>query len=379
MATMLRLLLLSTCLSLLACAARPGGVPDGDFSALPYRSEWIDTHVHLRSHTRIADYVAYQERFGMSAMVLQAAPNIRGLLVGGRPNLNAEALFAKLEHPERFYVFGTLDLSPGMTGGAAALQADVGAQIDRLAAAGVDGLKLYFKTTVVDGLKPHGVNFVPDDPVLAPMWERVKHHGLPVLIHIDEPYFSNGRATLEAHPEVTFLVTHLAFARDNLARLESVLNASPRVYLDVGHFVHLGELLHGGAAARDFLERHAGRFMQSTDMGSGCGELTDDDCPTEAVAIDQAWRVRAMLETDQPVPYLGVYDGKRKSPAGLKLSAEALQHLYAGTARAVLGSPRPPSCQGALDVVDSIRSRTTEVADQARLAELRGLIAARCP
>lgn len=84
----------------------------------PSTLSWIDTHVHLRSHRSIARYVELQDRYGMSAMVLLSAPNESGLLTGGRPNRNAEALLAKAEHPERFYVFGGLDLSPALSEGA---------------------------------------------------------------------------------------------------------------------------------------------------------------------------------------------------------------------------------------------------------------------
>jgi predicted TIM-barrel fold metal-dependent hydrolase len=367
-------------ISLLGCS-QPDARPSGGGGA-PSTLAWIDTHVHLRSHRLIPRYVELQERYGMSAMVLQSAPNQAGLLVGGRPNRNAEALLAKAEHPERFYVFGGLDLSPALRpDGAAALEVDLASQVDRLAEAGVDGLKLYFNANLVDGLAQRGVDYRPDSAALAPVWEGAREHQLPLLIHIDEAYFVSGSAVLAANPDLTFIVTHLAFAGTNLERLEGLLSASPRVYLDVGHYVHLGELVQLGDPARAFLETHADRILQSSDLASGC-ELVgeeEDVCPSDAFADDQILKLRAMLETAETIRFRSVYgDRGELEVQGLDLPGPTLEKLYSSTALGLLGASKPLGCAAARREAEVLLERTTQSDDRERLSEILTRLDAAC-
>jgi predicted TIM-barrel fold metal-dependent hydrolase len=339
-------------------------------------------HVHLHSHERIDDYVAYQDRFGMRRMVLLVPPNADSLLAGGRPNKNAEALLAKALYPDRFYVFGGLDLTPLLSGGEAALSADLEAQVNELADAGVDGIKLYFRASLVEplGRPPLNFRYLPDNPALAPLFETARARGIPILVHLDEPYLKSGQIAFARYPGVTWVITHLGFAGTNTARLEAMLAAGPDVYLDVGHYVHLGELLEAGRTARDFVTSHSNRIFLSTDFGSGCDlwALDDDACPSETMAVSQAWTVRAMAETTQPITFQSAYTGANVTVTGLGLDAATLGEIYHQAPLSLLGEPTPIQCVPALRHIDRLIAHTTATADRARLDTIRERFTTAC-
>jgi len=359
-----------------AAGCKKGSPTDLDFSIFGDLG-WIDAHVHLHSHQLIDDMIGYQDRFGMDRMVLLSLPRSVSALDGSRPTLDAEALLAKVRHPDRFYFFGGLDLSPLLLG----QDPDFAGQVGALADAGADGLKMYFKTTVVEALKSQlGVDYLPDSALFAGVWEAAEARGLPVLIHIDEPYFQSGVDTLGAHPGVVWIVTHMAFAGTNVARVEAILQASDRTYLDTGHFVHLGELASAGDPARQFFLDWSARVVQGTDLGSGCAEEGQDSCPTETVAVPTAWNLRALLETTEPVSYVSVYEpGKNVTVTGLGLPSEVLQPIYRDNLVGLLGDPRPVDCTAAESRVSSLREHTKDAADVARLDEILDALTAECP
>jgi predicted TIM-barrel fold metal-dependent hydrolase len=358
-----------------------GDIAPGDFSRFA-DLDWIDAHVHLHSHLRIADFVAYQDRFGMSRMVLLSPPRAAALLSGERPNVNAEALLAKALHPDRFYAFGGPDLTPLASGGEAALGADLEAQVTELADAGADGIKLYFPAAVVSALRqpPLAFDYLPDNPALAGLFETAAARALPILIHIDPQYTANLHAALALYPDATWIVTHLGFAGADTTRLEAILAAGPNVYLDVGHYVHLGELLQARSAARDLLIKHRNRVFQSSDFASGCEAwgLTDDTCPSESMAVSQAWTLRAMLETTQDVTFKSVYTGNDTTVTGLGLPEATLQALYHDTATGLLGTPKRLQCAPALIHIDRLLAHTTRADEVARLQTIRTLFRSAC-
>jgi hypothetical protein len=359
-----------------------GPVDFGDFSRFADLA-WIDAHVHLCAHLRIEDYVAYQNRFGMQRMVLLSAPNAASLMTGERPNANGEALLAKALHPDRFYVFGGIDLTPLLSGGEASLSADLAAQVNELADAGADGIKLYFRSTVVEQLKmpPLEFDYLPDNPALAPLFETAAARQLPLLVHIDPPYQQEGQAALSLYPTATWILTHLGFAGTNVSRLEAILGAAPNVYLDIGHYVHSGELLQAGAAARDFFIAHQDRVFQSSDLASGCDKwgLTDDMCPSEEMAVSQIWTLRAMLETTQDITFTSAYTGEEITVTGLGLPFETLRALYHDSADGLLGEPKPIQCAPALTHIDRLIDHTSHADDLVRLADLRSQLVDACP
>lgn len=364
-----------------------GPIAPGDFSKFS-ELQWIDTHVHLRSHERIDDYVSYQQQFGMSRMVLLSPPNPLSLTDGERPNANAEALLAKAEHPDRFYVFGGLDLTPLLSGGEAALGADLEAQVNELADAGADGLKLYFRSTVVEALKKPpagtpfaGFDYLPDNPALSKLFVTAVARKLPMLIHIDTEYQANAQAALSLFPKATWILTHLGFAGPHPNKLETILAAGSNVYLDIGHFVHSGELLQAGSAARDFLIKHHDRVFQSSDLASGCEiwGLTDDTCPSQEMAVSQTWTARVLLETTQTVSFKSTYTGKEISVAGVALPAATLTALYRDSALALLGAPKKTQCAPALVHIDRLIAHTTKPDEVSRLGAIRKRFVSACP
>ncbi len=362
------------------------GINEGDFSQFVNLS-WIDSHVHLRSHRRISDYVAYQDRFGMSRMVLLCPPNASALRTGGRPNDNAEALLAKALHPGRFYVFGGPDLSALASGGAAALSADLEIQVNELANAGADGIKLFFPHAVVDSLNgpPFNFTYLPDNVELAKLFQTAAARSLPILIHIDGMYLANLDRAISLSPDVTWIVTHLAFAGSDVsslqAMLEAKLAAGYNVYLDVGHFVHLGELMLSGSAAGEFLNKHCDRIFQSSDLASGCENwgLTDDECPSEEMAVGQAWKLRALLESTQEISFTSAFTGRNVTVRSLGLPQATLKSLYHDAVYSVLGEPKQINCAAAQIHINRLIGHTTLADDTIRLREIRSLMTTVCP
>lgn len=358
-------------------ATQGGPIAPGDFSRFDDLG-WIDTHVHLQSHHLIDQMVSYQDRFGMERMVLHSPPRSTSALDGSRPNLDAEALLAKVRYPKRFYFFGGLDLAPLLAG----QDPDFAGQVQALADAGADGLKMYFKSTVVEALKSKlGVDYLPDAAIFAGVWEAAEARQLPVLVHIDEPYFESGKNTVLAHPGVTWIVTHMAFAGTDVARLETILQASDRTYIDTGHFVHLGAFVPAGDAATQFFTKWNHRILQGTDLGSGCLDqgAAEDECPLESVAVTTAWNLRVMLETSQPVSFVSVYQpGKQVTVTGLDLPSDVLRPIYHDNVVALLGDPRPVDCAAAVARVTSLRAHTQSSTDQARLDEILAALNAEC-
>lgn len=374
----MRKLLILSLLFFSTCNRTPS--KHGDFSIFQELG-WIDTHVHLRSHHQIAAYVAYQDGFGMKAMSLQVIPNPRSLTEGHRPNRNTEAMLAKALYPDRFYVFAGLDLTMSSKGDASILADDLRKQIEALDAAGVDGIKIWLRTDFVEGFKEAtGLSLLLDSPVMAEALAVIEKRDLPVLLHLDAQYADSGYAAIKAYPRIRWFVAHMAM-HNNFARLGKLLDLYENITIDVGHYVFLGELMRRDPdGSREFFERYAGRVFQSTDIGAGCGEHKgpEQDCPNEAVIVDAAWVLRAMMETKYPLEFVSVFDGVKVRVTGLDLPLEQLRMLYRDNALARLGSPKPLVCDKALTVVDQLRLRTVNAEQQSLMDEMRAMLANAC-
>jgi predicted TIM-barrel fold metal-dependent hydrolase len=138
-----------------------------------------------------------------------------------------------------------------------------------------------------------------DDPRLAPIWDEAGRLGVPVLIHQSDPYgffqdltpenehydtlmkFPSWRYSgpnlpgkmellarrdnlIRRHPQVTFLLPHVANFPENLASVGRLLDENPNVYIDFS--ARIDELGRQPYTSRDFLIRYQDRVYFGTDM-----------------------------------------------------------------------------------------------------------------
>ena len=202
----------------------------------------------------------------------------------------------KAVHPDRFICFGGLDWSAWP---------ERGDRFPRWAAErfkqqvrrGAQGLKIWknFGLHVKD---QHDARVPVDDPRLEPVWETVADLNVPVLIHTADPiaffrppdnrnehylqlqgrpdwYFGGAEypehnqlidemaELFLTHPDITFIGAHVANYAEDLSWVSELLEACPRLYIDLGaRFEELGRQPY---SARDFLIRHKTRVLYGAD------------------------------------------------------------------------------------------------------------------
>jgi hypothetical protein len=187
----------------------------------------------------------------------------------------------------------------------------------------------------------------PDDPRLAPFWEKCAELKLPINLHIadhpscwralgpnwertpdfqgfnlygkDVPSYEDLLSArdrmLEKHPNTTYILCHLSNQGNDLSSLARMLDRFPNAYLDVSARDY--ELGRQPRFARTFLERYKDRVVFGTDMGR------------EQRMYEGWWRV---LETaDEFIPgrlWWRYY--------GLELPDDVMKALYFETSRRIL-------------------------------------------
>ena len=137
----------------------------------------------------------------------------------------------------------------------------------------------------------------PDDPRMDPIWQRCAELGLPVNIHVSDPYWSylpqdkhndglmNGfswrldnksaimghddlikslDAALRRHPKTVFIACHLANLDYDLTRLSQMLGRNPNLFVDIS--ARFAETATIPRFAAQFITKHADRVTYGTDM-----------------------------------------------------------------------------------------------------------------
>jgi hypothetical protein len=137
----------------------------------------------------------------------------------------------------------------------------------------------------------------PDDPRMDPIWQKCADLGLPVNLHISDPYWSylpqdkhndglmNGfswrldnkpgimghddlikslEATLKRHPKTVFIACHLANLDYDLTRLSQMLDRSLNLFVDIS--ARFAETAAIPRFATQFIRKHANRVTYGTDM-----------------------------------------------------------------------------------------------------------------
>jgi len=205
------------------------------------------------------------------------------------------AAVAASRYKDRFVMFTTLnlrDVGPGSGGRIAAqLEADV--------AAGAAGVGEIGKGFGLFARKADGSRLKLDDRELDPVWETAARLKIPVFIHVGDPSeffepidYHNERwlelalypdrryqdrtkfpafeelmaerdRLLARHPKVIWVLAHLGWHANDLARLGRMFDSLPNLYSEVGAILY--DLGRQPRAAREFMLKYQDRLLFGKD------------------------------------------------------------------------------------------------------------------
>jgi predicted TIM-barrel fold metal-dependent hydrolase len=308
------------------------------------RAKYPVVDIHSHQPTPIAPEELDKVVASMDALNLKVLVNLSGGS-GDRLRKGIEAIRAS-RHAGRMVLFANVDFRSGVGPGFGARAA---AQLEADIKAGALGLKI-FKDLGLRLRKADGSRLAVDDPELDPIWDTCGRLGVPVLIHTAEPapFFDPIDNTNERwlelalyperrypagqfprfeeliaerdrmfakHPQTRFIMAHMGYHANDLARLGRLLDRLPNVSADVAAvLVELGRQPRTAAA---FVTKYQDRILFGKDS------YQPDEYP-------YYWRT---FETaDEYFDYYRDYHAFWKL-YGLDLPDEVLRKLYSANAR----------------------------------------------
>lgn len=311
----------------------------------------VDFHGHppdLSSPENIQRVIDAMDALNLQVMV-QARPSS-----GERLTRQIEAVKAA-GYEDRFVFFASLDLrNVGPGSGeriARQLEADV--------RAGAVGVGEIMKSFGLSNTKADGSRLRLDDPELDVVWETAARLGIPVFIHTGDPAeffqpldYTNERwlemalfpdrrfndrsrypsfdslmaereRMLAKHPNTTWVLAHMGWFANDLAKLGELFDKYPNVHAEVGAILY--DLGRQPRFAREFFTRYQDRILFGKDS------FQPDEYP-------YYWRV---FETaDEYFDYYRDYHAFWKL-YGMDLPDEVLRKVYFGNALRII--PRMPT------------------------------------
>lgn len=251
----------------------------------------IDIHGHPPA--LLSDAVINQVGGAMDSLNLRVMVNANGSS-GDRLTGQLEAIKAS-RYRDRFAVFTTLDLREVGPGSGARIAAQLEADV-KAGAAGVGEIGKGFglRARKTDGSRLH-----LDDPELDPVWETAARLKIPVFIHVGDPaeffepidyhnerwlelslfpdrrYQDRSRypsfeelmaerdRLIAKHPRTIWVLAHLGWHANDLARLGRMLDSFPNLYSEVGAVLY--DLGRQPRTARAFLIKYQDRILFGKD------------------------------------------------------------------------------------------------------------------
>ena len=172
------------------------------------------------------------------------------------------------------------------------------AQLEADVAAGAVGVGEISKSLGLSIKKADGTRLRIDDPALDPVWEASARLGIPVFIHTADPQefwqpidYQNERwlelalfpgrrypaerfpsfeqlmterdNLLRRHPRTTFVIAHMGWHANDLARLSKLMTELPNVHTEVGAVLY--DIARQPRAAHDFFVRFQDRILFGKD------------------------------------------------------------------------------------------------------------------
>jgi uncharacterized protein len=282
------------------------------------------------------------------------------VMVQARPS-SGERLTAQIEavrdagYADRFVFFASLDLD-GVGPGSGAR---IAAQLEEDVRAGAVGIGEIMKSFGLTTRKADGSRLALDDPELDIVWETAGRLGIPVFIHTGDPaeFFEpldyenerwlemalfpdrvlNDRSRfptfdqlmaerdrmIAKHPNTTWVLAHMGWHTQDLARLGEIFDRHPNVLGEVGAVLY--DLGRQPRFAREFFTRYSERILFGKDS------FAPDEYP-------YYWRV---FETaDEYFDYYRDYHAFWKL-YGMALPDDVLRDVYYRNALRVI--PRMPT------------------------------------
>lgn len=252
----------------------------------------LDAHNHLPAERCRTNPAELRELLAeMDALNLGCIANLSG---GWGDNLRMNIATLDRGYPGRFVTLCNIDWQGVLEEGWLArtlrqLEADV--------KSGARGLKI-FKELGLRYRDPQHALIFPDDPRLAPIWDKAGELGVPVLIHTADPVaffkpldafnerydqlsrrpdwhfygpeFPTFMELIEslyrligAHPGTTFITAHVGCYPENLGFVSAMLDRFPNMLTDIS--ARLAELGRAPYSAHHFFNRYADRILFGTD------------------------------------------------------------------------------------------------------------------
>jgi len=337
--------------------SRPGQGRQPEFPA-PVITEYrprstlvVPTHLVPRAKFPVVDLHGHPPRLispevvnrvgaAMDSLNLQVMVNASGSS-GERLTQQLTAIKGS-RYANRFVVFTTLglrDVGPGSG-------ARIASQLEADVKAGAAGVGEIMKSFGLSNRKADGTRLQLDDPELAPVWETAARLKIPVFIHVGDPAeffepldFQNERwlelslfpdrryqdrtrfpsfeelmgerdRLFARHPNTIWVIAHLGWHAQDLARLGKLLDRFPNLYSEVGAVLY--DLGRQPRTARAFMIKYQDRILFGKDS------FQPDEYPSY-------WRV---FETEDE--YFDYYRGYHAfwKLYGLGLPDAVLKKLY---------------------------------------------------
>jgi uncharacterized protein len=306
----------------------------------------VDLHGH--PPTLLSPEIVNQVGAAMDALNLQVMVNASPSS-GDRLAQQLAAVKAS-RYPNRFVMFASLDLRNVGPGSGAKIAAQLEADV-KTGAVGIGEIMKSFGLSIK---KADGTRLKLDDPELDPVWETAARRKIPVFIHVGDPaeFFEpidyNNERWLELalypdrryqdrsrfpsfedlmaerdrlvarHPNTIWVLAHLGWHAQNLARLGAMFDRFPNLYSEVGAVLY--DLGRQPRTARAFLIKYQDRILFGKDS------FQPDEYP-------YYWRV---FETDDEYfDYYRDYHAFWKL-YGLGLPDSVLRKLYYANAHKII-------------------------------------------
>ena len=246
----------------------------------------IDAHNHFRDDMDVAETVGNMDECNVRTYIDLSGWN------GDRLKRRLDRL--KGRYPDRFAVFFVPDFS---TIGEPGFGERVAKELEAAVRAGAQGLKIY-KVLGLSVRDSDGTLLHVDDTRLDPMWQAAGELGVPVMIHVADPWAffepideHNERYAqllrhpdwhfygkdypplrqllderdhlLEKFPRTTFIGAHIGSEPEDLDHASELLDRYPNYVVDFS--ARVAEIGRQPRRAREFFLRHSDRILFGTD------------------------------------------------------------------------------------------------------------------
>ena len=312
------------------------------------RAKYPVVDIHGHPPALVSDSIINRVGVGMDALNLQVMVSANGTS-GDRLKQQVDAIRAS-RYNGRFVMFTTVNLRDVGPGSGVKLAAQLEADVK----AGAVGIGELMKSFGMSNKKADGTRLMLDDPELDIVWETAARLKIPVFVHIADPAefwqpldFQNERwlelalyperryqdstrypsfeqlmaerdRMLRRHPNTRWVLAHLGWHAQDLARLGRMFDSMPNLYAEVGAVLY--DIGRQPRSAHDFFVKYQDRLLFGKDS------YQPDEYP-------YYWRV---FETnDEYFDYYRDYHAFWKL-YGIGLPDPVLKKLYYGNALKII-------------------------------------------